>query len=190
MLRASLGAAVGALIVFAAGSAESRQPSSWSERGVFVFGELSLDFRYGWVAPSSTGGRAALEDCSTAEYFCAHSELVDVSLPKACPSTEDWRPGTRVGGETEVWGVLPAPPGHHSTEGRRWFVLGTASRPWIAYIYDPESGVLQILADLLRRHDLRALAAQGAIENGGPAGAAPEFRRHYLTTFDSFGGCR
>lgn len=178
---------IGSLSIFAAAAAQTN--SKWSDRGVFVFGNLSLDFEKGQIRRGWKTG--PLENCSDASYYCARSEFLTVVLPKKCSA--DLRVGDAwkvAGVETRVVGTIDEPVGHLGTPGGVLYVLQTSGNPRVALIYRRSSGVLSLLSDPNKDLDLSWTKPRGRGDYGEIT-ASPYWRGVYgaLVTFDAFGGC-
>jgi hypothetical protein len=173
-----------------AGAQGDAPPPVWSDRGVFVFGGLLLDFQRG----SARFGPFAydLTNCSDTEYYCAKSEPVTLVLPRWCESKiEVGRTWTHEGIETSVVGKIEAPPAHLSVPGRVLYVLRSNASPNTAYLYNDGSGsVSAILYDSVKPLDLSWLP-EGETAKFDLISGSPERQRllKSLLTLDKFGPC-
>ena len=173
------------------GAVSSTSLQSWSGRGVFVFGDILLDFPNRLERGAAPTG-SILDDCSTPTLFCARGETVRIAVPRSCDDLEgrtEWRAGgvrTVVLNEEEE----PLTP-HRQGTGRR-LLLGDPDRPQIVYEYDPALGVISVYFDPVNRTDFVALARTGELADFRTAMMArrpfPNYR-HFLVTVDPFGRC-
>lgn len=156
-------------------------PMRWSDRGVFVFGKVSMDFRHERI---TDGGQAfRLTDCSNSEFFCARSDMLSVVLPRNCKPNLSVGDAWKLEGiTTRVVGVTAEPAtGHLAVRGRSLYFLSTDQRPRVTFVYANDGrGVLHILYD-----PTIPLAANRDTRN--PAARTGEVQP--LVTMDTFGGC-
>lgn len=161
------------------------------DRGIFVYGDLSLDFRkeveiYGRVN--------RLRDCSTDRYFCAKGDIFNIVLPKDCRELRlgaVWRVGNL---ETRVLGSQKQTESLH----RRFYIpadhyyLQTNVRPEIVYTFSADRGLTQVFHDPTGGTDFVALAREGRIEAFQQESSGNPARRSAvksLLTFDTFAEC-
>ncbi len=164
----------------AATAAPPRNPHGWSERGLFVFGDIVFDF---WERKWRMGPFAhALDDCSNAEFYCARTEAMPVTVPKTCRKI-------RVGDEWATEGVVTRVIAEVKQEGepaRTFYYLATPGRGDFVYAYHEREGILRVYYDETRKMNFVQLARkEGALREL----RVLEFSR-VLTTFEAFGGCR
>jgi hypothetical protein len=161
----------------------------WSERGVFVFGWLVLDFQRG-IEAQGVGPRAGLANCSTDTLYCAAGDIVRVVLPKDCSDIKSGR-WSQAGIETEVLGKFDDPqavahPLHAYGTGTL-YLLGSSARPDVVYEYDPGIGVRGLYYSYAGEDIVAAARAAGwdalrKKENRGLLYSS-------LITLDPFGAC-
>ena len=173
------------------GAISSAAPQSWSGRGVFVFGDILLDFPNRLERGAAPTG-SLLDDCSTPALFCARGETVRIAVPRSCDDLDrgtEWRAG---GVRTVVLNeeVEPLTP-HRQGTGRR-LLLGDPDRPQIVYEYDPALGIISLDYAPVEHTDFVALARSGRLDEYRPAMMTrrpwPRYR-HSLVTVDPFGRC-
>lgn len=166
-------------------------PQSWSGRGIFVFGEILLDFQ-NRLERGAAPFDSILDDCSTPALFCARGETVRIAVPRSCDEVDgrtEWRAGgvrTVVLNEEEE----PLTP-HRQGTGRR-LLLGDPDRPQVVYEYDPALGIISFYYDRVDHTDFVALARSGRLDEYRTAMMTrrplPNYR-HFLVTVDPFGRC-
>lgn len=169
-----------------------------TDRGVFVYRYLVLDFRR---RAEVMGLRHGLRNCSTETMYCADGELFNIVLPRFCrdlnirPGTV-WRQGdleTTVIGQEHVAVVGHAPPG----ASYQLYYLHTNVRPDIVFAYTPGRGVTGLYFDLRREGsrpaeavDFVPIARRGELE---AFSRTPEARQRNfflsLITLDQFAAC-
>ena len=173
-----------AAIAVAPAFAADTAPPPWSERGVFVFGYVGLDFKYGledWVPlfPYS------LTNCSTKTYYCASAYIVHIVLPRTCSELKVGDSWTVGGITTIVLAEVHNPSsdlGIHAYGPATVQLLGSPAFPHTVYEYWGQGGVRVIYYDFLS--DLVAMAGTAKFrENLKPHTA------HGLITRDLFGPC-
>lgn len=181
---------LGVLLAVAVGSAcvASSRPQSasnatvWSDRGVFVFGGIVFDIRYGHLRYGPVG--ELIEDCSNDDFYCLRTPTFELALPRRC------RP-VAVGDLWQV-GDVEIRVLYHDTSGimPRTF-LGNPDRKSVVYLYERNS-VLAIFWDPLGE-DLVAMASDGSLERWLRNSVTVSRRAqidHQLITYDAFGQCR
>lgn len=181
-------------VILASSAATGRERSAWSDRGIFVFGNVSLDFQHERerFGPFFSN----LEDCSTDELLCAKGDLVQIVLPRQCGGIEagSWRMGDIT---SSVLGFFDVPLTPHNPRDKMYF-LGDPERRWIVYKYSERFGVKSIYFDPLKRMDLVKLASSGDLDDRRVLETVKNLADEYQTkanllnnliTFDSFGAC-
>lgn len=173
-----------------AGEAAAPPPAGWSERGVFGFRDVALDFqrereRFG-------GTSTPLIDCSDAGVYCAKGAIVNIVLPRYCSGLEGAAGWSRANIRTEVlWSGEELQPVERYGSGRL-LLLGNAQQPEIVYLYDPKFGVRGFFYDPTGRTDFVAMARKGEIDayrKRLAAEANPPRTYFGLATLDPFGKC-
>jgi len=158
------------------------QTGSWSERGVFAFGDLILDFRRNmerrgpFVAP--------LADCSERGLLCARGGIVRIVLPKTCGIKvgQVWTAGDI---QTRVLFKTNYTPGPHNVNEETYYLASNGVKN-VLYEYKPSVGVFGIYHDPLDSVDFIAMANVSTLNN------IRREKPHYylpLNTFDGFGAC-
>jgi hypothetical protein len=169
-----------------------------SDRGVFVYGTLVLDFRQ---RQEVMGRSHRLSNCSTETSYCADGELFNIVLPRFCADLRAepgavWRLGSLA---TTVIGRDQAEPAH-AYPGTRYalYYLQTNVRPDVVYAYSPERGVIRIYYDTRSEHapadavDFAAMARDGRLAAFTREIAGDARREHlalHLLTLDQFAAC-
>src|SRR3712207_3678008 len=73
---------VNLMMIFATTVAALQPPlNPGTDRGVFVFGTLTLDFR---ERAEVYGRRSSLRNCSTEAVYCVDGEMFNIVLPRRC----------------------------------------------------------------------------------------------------------
>jgi hypothetical protein len=135
--------------VFGSGAlAADVAPPAWSERGVFVFDGVVLDF---WKDVEVFGPTVVRPvNCSTPDFYCVRGNIVNLVLPRECRDIkvgDEWSIGEN---RTTVLDEEPVPDpsfGLHPRGSTRVFFLGGLRRPHVVYRYDRAQGVNAILYD-------------------------------------------
>lgn len=183
----------------AVAAASSPSFNEGSDRGVFVYGTLVLDFRQ---RQEVMGRSHRLSNCSTEAFYCADGALFNIVLPRFCADLDlragtVWRQGdleTRVIGAGETVTVPHAYPGTRYT----LYYLQTNVRPDIVFEYSRERGVSTIYYDIRREYapaealDFVALARSGRLGAFRREIVGDPQRQHLalgLLTLDQFGAC-
>ncbi len=170
-----------------------------TDRGVFVYGHLVLDF---WRRSEEMGRRYTLRNCSTETLYCADGELFNIVLPRFCRDI-DIRPGTvwRQGDlETTVIGQERVGGAGHWSPGTTYelYYLHTNVRPDIIYAYSPNRGVIKLYYDVRREIrpseavDFVAMARRGELLSFSREIIGDLRRQHLslgLLTLDQFAVC-
>lgn len=173
-----------------AGEAAAPSPTGWSERGVFGFGDVALDFQL--QRERFAGTSAPLTDCSDAGAYCARGAIVNIVLPRHCSGLEGAAGWSRVNVRTDVlWSGEELQPVERYGSGRL-LLLGNARQPEIVYEYDPKLGVRGFFYDPTGRTDFVAMARNGGIDayRKRLATEANPPRTYFgLATLDPFGKC-
>lgn len=173
-----------------AGEAAARPPAGWSERGVFGFRDVGLDFQR--QIERFAGTSTPLTDCSDAGAYCARGAIVNIVLPRYCSGLEGAAGWSRANVRTDVlWSGDELQPVERYGSGRL-LLLGNAQQPEIVYEYDPEFGVRGFFYDPTGRTDFVAMARRGEIGAYGKrlATEANPPRTYFgLATLDPFGKC-
>lgn len=167
--------------------------AKWSDRGVFSFKGLVFDFhhrRFG-IGPA----RGPLANCSDAEFYCAHSDIFSLVLPRDCKAVHDvavghtWSLGNV---RTRVLHVeVEALPPIHGGSGKVLY-LGSEERKNVLYAYDPSIGVTTIFWDPSGRMDFFNLAVSDGVESWKRNLADDPLKANKtypLSSFDPFGKC-
>jgi hypothetical protein len=159
-------------------AAEPASPPPWSERGVFVFGPVVLDF------PKSVERFDNLVDgptnCSNAEHYCVDGTIFHLVLPKTCRDM-------KVGESWTLDGITTAV----LRQDAGTYYLGDPARPSAVYEYEHDAGVMGFYYDALGIIDFVRLAR----ETGIPAdyrkqeSLGPDSKYFSLTSLDLFGRC-
>jgi hypothetical protein len=172
---------------------QSSPAPKWSERGVFVFGYLVVDFQI----PEERYYQyrsARIQNCSNEEFYCISGGWVfQLALPKKCGPIhvgDSWGVGdisvsvlsTKVeGSDLDI----------HRTISKTTYWVGSERRSNTVYRYDPRLGVIAVMHDPAREVDLVGMAKKGDLPDistlSRPGSSAVYFP---LTTFDLFGQCR
>jgi hypothetical protein len=182
-----------ALVVSALTFFSGPTSAEWSKRGVFVFGDIVLDFdrKVEKFGPSLS----TLTDCSSDEYFCARAEIVRIVLPKACIRAGKLKVGhtwTHDGVVTKVVAIQrddPLSNIHVITSGEVLY-LADPRRKNVVYEYDHARGVTAIYFDLLDELDLIRLAVTTRLQDEVAMGRLNSYKLFFgRTTLDPFGLC-
>jgi hypothetical protein len=187
------------LLTLLLGAAAASAPAfnAGTDRGVFVYDYLVLDFQRGQEV---MGRSHALRNCSTDTLYCADGELFNIVLPRFCRDIEIrpgtvWRQGelqTTVIGRENIDVVGHAPAGTNY----QLYYLHTNVRPDIVYAYSPNRGVIRLYYDLRREVrpgeavDFVEIARRGELE--AFSRTADARRRNLslgLLTLDQFAAC-
>lgn len=164
---------------FSPALSQSNDRPPWSERGVFVAGSYVLDFQR--HVEVSDGRRGSLENCSTAELYCASGLDWRVAFPRACVSMRVGDRWEREGVATVVLGV--------ERETYVWRVwLAQPERPRLIFEYQPEEGIvgaLEVDADGARVAAAREGRLRGLIRL-----TRAYTQYHRLRTLDPMGRCQ
>lgn len=170
-----------------------------TDRGVFVYGTLVLDFQQ---QHEVMGRSHRLMNCSTDTIYCADGELFNIVLPRFCADL-DLRPGTvwRQGNlETRVIAAGEAVAVAHAYPGTRYTLhyLQTNVRPDIIFEYSRERGLTTIYYDSRSERapteavDFAAMARDGRLGAFTREIIGDPQRQHlalHLLTLDQFGAC-
>ena len=179
-----------ALVLTLAGSAGraaasgASEPFAWSDRGMFVFSYVVLDFQAGEELQGVGPHITRLVNCSTAEFYCAYADLTHIVLPRKCSGLNGDGPWSVNGVTTNVLYRGEDVGARHGAN--RILLLGDPKFPKVVYEYDPDRGVLGFYFSQFDGADLVKLAS------GGPAGLAKYRNRDTyfgLVTLDRFGMC-
>lgn len=177
----SLAFAFAALVVpVAFATAAPRNPEGWSERGLFVLGDIVFDF---WERKWRMGPFThSLDDCSNSEFYCARTGVMPVTVPKTCRRTN-------VGDEWATGGVVARVVAQVNLEGepaRTFYYLATPGRTDFVYEYHEREGLTRVFYDETGKVNFVQLA------QGSAALRELQFLRYsrLLITFETFGGCR
>lgn len=156
----------------------------WSERGVFVFGALVLDFHRGRYSAGPIKGR--LFNCSNGSFFCMNSTKSSLEnltfqlvLPRSCEKIRRSKPG-------DVWllgHVRTEILGIEVSEVDKTLYLGDPRFPHVAYIYSLADGVKKIIRTY-RGVDWVKRLKSGKVDEAEIGKSGSE-----LKTFDPFGKC-
>lgn len=167
----------------------------WSERGIFVFGSILLDFDRSVARQGIDSSR--LRNCSTFQFYCAESDIVRLVLPRSCLPKDAFSPGVvfRVGSVTSA--VISVIQDHsdlqriHPTNSGVVVLIGDISRPGTIYEFDPSYGVIAIYRDLIGNKSLFD-AARGATDMNWfeKTGLDSDVYKNELVTLDPFGSCQ
>lgn len=183
MQRAALAITLLLLQVPGCGAIPKIDPVSapaWSERGVFVFGDLVFDFQkqlevYGPVVTT-------LVNCSDETYFCAYASYLHIVLPRKCPEFKVGQSWSHAGIKTVVLSVHQEGQETIHTFVRNIVLLGSSGFPGVVYEYTRDIGVTGIYVD--SSFDLVAAALSGGLLPDRIQGAFQN-----LVTLDHFGQC-
>ena len=187
-MRSFLALAIALFTASGSAAISEQERADWSERGVFVFGDLVLDFRKHTeqIYPFAS----VLTDCSTQKYYCAKGNIVQIVLPKQCSdfiSSPTWSVRdvsiVKLHEENEVEDMI-----HPSGSGHLVF-LGTPSRPAVVYEYDPAAGVRAIYYDPENKINFVAMAEQGKLTSYRQGMRRGNDTFYPLLTLDKFGAC-
>lgn len=168
--------------------------NGWSERGVFVFGSLPIDFEAGYLRFGR--GLVEVKDCSTDDYYCMSSSQLSVVLPRKCSQWE----GTDVVASHAVTTMTVLKSENSSANqiarnklnGEVRLLLTEGGNPFL-FLYDRTLGVKSIF---------RWTATEPTLEKiGSYLGEEPfkklqqmirsnEIEMYRLSTFDPFGQCK
>ena len=171
-------------------SSPAAAPPPWSERGVFLFGSMTLDFPLGYAQTAFDKvyrRLAQLGNCSNEDYFCAKSRYFNVVLPKTCRTLRVGDSYSYDGITMTIVAEVPSPManrGVHVFGPPTQMLLAADGFPNVIFAYGGQGGV-QIIhfsfkPDLLER----ARAGQPLIDKEHVELAG------LLMTFDSFGACK
>lgn len=154
----------------------------WSERGVFAFGNLVYDFKYGIEVFGPV--RTSLINCSTRDFYCAYASYLHIALPKQCRA---FAVGNTWSADDMAITVLykyteRIDRAMHSPPPQEILFLGNPNFPNVVYEYGPDIGVRAIY---IGSHDTDVIAEarSGKI-------APDDAIRLELVTLDFFGPCR
>ena len=164
-----------------------------TDRGVFVYGYLALDFARGIEV---AGMQRSLRNCSDEDYFCADGVVFNIVLPRSCGSigpTTTWRLGeleTTVIGRQGGWRANTV---RHGLPSDETYYLHTNVRPDVVFAYSPLGGVMTIYYDPRGRTDFVTMARDGELDRFTTS-AIGDPQRDALTmeliTLDTFSECR
>jgi hypothetical protein len=160
----------------------------WSERGVFVFSGIVLDFWKG-VEVSKPYVTSGLVNCSTANYYCAFGDIIHVVLPRHCEllNQKKWSVSTM---ETEVLATLDDPEAAtsvHPWGSGKLLLLGDGIHTNVVYEYDPIRGVRGFYWDSLKSKNLAEIVRAGNTKE--IAELDKNVRYYELVSLDPFGKC-
>jgi hypothetical protein len=161
--------------------------TAWSERGVFVFGHILLDFKFR-IESLGLGPHTRLIDCSTLQFYCAYAGVLHLALPRECRALEDGDSWSVNGVTTYVLykGADPAATrGYHPYGSGTIMLLGDPKFSDVVYDYDPESGVTGIY--YVPNTDIVSIARKG---QDGLQMFHESGQYNPLFTLDLFGRCR
>lgn len=140
-----------------------------TDRGVFVYGGLLLDFMRG----IERGARFhSLKNCSTEEFYCVDGNYFNVVIPRSCADFKPeigmtWRLGKL---ETTLIGKANdsnVPNYHRMPTGPLYgtYYLVTNEQPDVVLAYSPRRGVTTLFRDVRREDaiDFLALARSGEL---------------------------
>jgi hypothetical protein len=172
-------------------SADSFNPAT--DRGVFVWGRISLDVRNGL---ENSGRLRRLRNCSNEQLYCADGDVFNIVLPKRCETIRpdsEWRMGaltTRVLGKRGAW-----PPAGTSEPplGSGEYYVHTNERPDLVFLWAPEAGVRAIYYDHQGRVDFAAAARDGTLPRLEKELLSDPLRQHLVMFplgFDQFAACQ
>lgn len=178
----------------AAMSSSTSDYSGWSDRGVFVFGSLLLDFKKRIAAYGIQSSE--LSDCSQGSYYCASSEIVRIVIPRNCKDLHALKAGMIFesnGIRTQVLSVrkdLSDVQKIHPVGTGTIAYLGNTQFPFIVYKYDPVLGVRSVYLDIFKRINFVEMARDedllAALERRH---LRPDLYENELITLDRFGSC-
>ena len=163
------------------------------DRGVYVYGDLLLDFV---VGTERRWNDARLVNCSSTGQYCVDGGIVNFVVPRRCQPVrlgDRWRSGAL---ETEVIGLARLVPNAHARAlgmpAASAFYIRTNQRPDVVMLYAPGYGVLRIFHDVRGETDFAALARSGALDGFYEEAIRDPTRQHMaadLRTFDSLAEC-
>ena len=169
--------------------AADTEPPPWSERGVFVFGYLTIDFQRHTavtVPDRSIGFYYGLVNCSNETFYCVKSQHVDLVLPKICAPMKVGDTFSLAGITTTVLAEVPNARAHiglHSQGPQKQYLLGDDSKPDTVYVYWGQDGVVEIDMGLGWNLVERA-------RHGEPlSDEQHKYTGNGLLTLDAFGPC-
>jgi len=159
---------------------------SWSDRGIFAFDGLLIDFQR-TVERGSTPFGAPLVNCSTEALFCAQGHHIRVVFPRSCGA---WPVGTswaHMGVRTEVLAQYEEPLHPHRIGSGQRLLLGHTDQPYIVFEYDLDAGIVSVWYDPTERTDFVSMAIAETLFE-----APLEWpQRHMgLLSVDPFGRCQ
>lgn len=171
----------GLVILTSIRSVSGGEPPRFSDRGIFVFGELMLDFEF---QVEVLGRRAKLTNCSTQNYYCARAYYVHVALPRRCEPLMVGKRWVAEEVQTEVLAayeekqIAPMAP----ENAQQAYLLGSAKFPDTVYEYTASHGVTGMYFG--GGIDLAKFARAGTLTD-------EKWRKYYLPllTLDDFGKC-
>ena len=161
-----------------------------TDRGVFVFGPLLLDFRENREVLLQT---ARLANCSTERFFCVDGGVVNFVLPRECGPIavgDTWRSG---GLETTVIGRTTIRNPHYPHLSEPGFYVHTNVEPTAVFLYVPSAGVRRIFYDLRGRTDFVSRARNGTLDAFFLEAIRDPLRQHLVMsriTLDTLAECR
>lgn len=143
--------------------------SNSTDRGVFVYGGLLLDFMTGIERDARFH---SLTNCSTEEFYCIDGNSFNVVVPRSCADFSPrigtkWRMGkleTTLIGKANDAGL----PNHHRLPTGplyETYYLVTNEQPDIVLAYSPRRGVTALFRDVRKKDaiDFVALARSGEL---------------------------
>lgn len=180
--------------ILTAGLASADLGRGWSERGVFVFGSIVLDFRRSVEAWGPQD--AALVDCSTDRYFCAAAEIVRIVLPRSCSEVSAASVGTVWTASRKKTVVVArrtdesSSKSSHELGSGELIYLADGARNNVVYEYDRNKGVTAIYYDSSNTINLVGIATKRNLVDLVSNGEL-DARLHFFgkVTLDPFGLC-
>lgn len=169
---------------------EQSVPNKWSDRGVFVFGPLLIDFAANKGTEVLQGSyRYQIVDCSNASFYCASGHYVKIALPKVCQ--QEVRTGTvwAVGNVTTtvLYRGRSSPPIEKVIT--ETFLLGSKNTPNVVWTYRNDAGVTGLYIDSSNKTDLVSVALEKGVD-GLNNGLHKTHRFYERLTSDAFGSCK
>ena len=136
-------------------AAQSSPPAGWSERGVFVYGAMLVDFKAN-VERGASLGDWSLVDCSDEAFYCARGRVFTVALPRDC---QRWRVGDVWTHNSVTTSVLAAEDRYdleslymHAApkvlRPDRIYLLGHSAEPHRVFVYSQLAGITEVFYDL------------------------------------------